>query len=159
LAGTKTGCKVCDDKVARVAVDETLAKGLSAEGTARLMTLRGYGVTGPTILKHKAHALVPVVPPNMTKRDLTALVVEKTIDAIENGDIAITDEKLWKNVGPGLKAQGEINKMKLHGDDRQTALVLAALLAGKATGYLAPIERRILLDDPGIIEGEATEVD
>lgn len=155
-------CMICDDKIACRAIDEELAKGLSGEALARLMTLRGFSVTAPTILSHAKHR-VPIPPPGVAKkkRDLALLVRDKVAERIENaeGDDEAMDSLLFSKGGQGaisvgLKAEAIIDKREARVDDKQTVLKLALLLAGGGQ-LLAPPE---LIEDGMTIEGEAREV-
>ena len=136
---------------------------MSGADTAKLMTYRGFKVSAKLVLEHKSHAVVPEAPPDLSSKGLGQLVMDETRKAIINKTITITDDKLWKNVGPGLKAEAEMNKVRLRGDDRGTVLKLWQILMKKSTGYLAPVELRQLPagDDPEgeIIDGEAVGLD
>jgi len=153
----KYSCKVCRDPIALRVVDEELSKGMSAAGVARLMTLRGFEVEAPTILSHKKHAPMASVQVEAaaTRRDLAILVRDRTYDAVDRGDIDITD-KAWRNVTPGLAAQKLIDQRESRGDDRKTAVALAMILSGASIG--GP-PAHLLGSGDDILEGEVVELE
>lgn len=147
-------CKICDDKIACRVINEEIGRRLSGAAIARLMTLRGFAVNAQTVNEHAKHMPAAEVPPNVAKgpRDLAVMVRDLTADAVENGDLSITDP-MWKNVQPGLKAQALLDNRANKTDDRKIAIVLALRMAGK----LAPADVR-LIEDGNTVEGEYTEV-
>lgn len=161
-------CKICDDKVARRAVDEELSKGMSYAAVARLMTLRGFPVTDKTVSDHRQHS-VPLPPPGVVsrKRDAAILLLDRMVSAVESlpvppdgGPDPILDKHLQPALQTALKAQSLIDRREARTDDRKVAFQLQVLLAGGPAGLLAPPE---LIDsdtddDDLVIEGEAVEV-
>lgn len=147
-------CKVCDDKVARRVVDEELGKGMSAAAVAKLMTLRGFSVGAPTVADHRKHAPMASVPAAaaQTKKDLAILVRDKTFDAVENGEISITDKE-WRNVQPGLAAQKLLDQRENKRDDHKTAIALAMILSGASSGG-PPAHLLDAGDEDMMIDGE-----
>lgn len=150
-------CKVCDDPLAKRAVEEELAKGMTGAAVARLMTLRGFQVGPAVIIDHKKHAPASTAPSGVAsnKRDLAILVRDKTFEAVERGDLDITD-KAWRNVAPGLAAQKLLDQRESKGDDRKTAIALAMILSGASAG--GP-PAHLLEGGEEIIEGEAVGLD
>jgi len=162
-------CKVCDDKIARRAVDEELSKGLSYAAVARLMTLRGFPVTDKTVGEHKQHA-VPLPPPGVAtqKRDAAVMLLDRMVSAVERlpepseGEPdPILDRRLQPALQTALKAQALLDRREARVDDRKATLQLHVLLAGGPAGLLAPpdLTDSETDDDDTIIEGEAVEVD
>lgn len=149
-------CKVCDDKVLRKVIDEEAGRGLNSVTISRLMTARGFPVSADMIRVHRKHSATANIPPGVaTGKDLAVLVRDKTVEAIENETLKITDPN-WRNIGPGMSAQGLIDKRANKTDDRKTAIALAMILSG-ATGGGAP--ERLLIEDGQTIEGSFEEVD
>jgi hypothetical protein len=139
------------------AVDEELARNMTAASIARLMTLRGTKMSPTIVLEHKKHAVTTPVPAGTitNKRDLAILVRDKTYDAVDRGDIDITD-KAWKNVTPGLAAQKLLDQRESRVDDRKTTIALAMILSGASIG--GP-PAHLLGAGPEVIEGEAVELE
>lgn len=161
-------CKVCDDKIARRAIDEELSKGLSYAAIARLMTLRGWPVTDKTVGDHRQHA-VPLPPPGVAtrKRDAAIMLLDRMVSAVESlpeppeGERdPILDRHLQPALQTALKAQALVDRREARTDDRKAAFQLQVLLAGGPAGLLAPPDLvDASEDDENVIEGEAVEVD
>jgi hypothetical protein len=147
-------CRICRNKVRKAGIDASLANGLGNAAVARDQTATGWAISPETVKGHREHYEVPlgVAKP----RDLAILVRDRTMDAIEDGRLAITDKDLWKNVNPGLKAQSLLDVRASKTDDRQVAIAFATLLAGGIGGFLAPVALR--LEDGNVIDGDAVEV-
>jgi hypothetical protein len=154
----KFRCKVCDDKAAAKAVDEELRKGVSAAGVAKLMTMRGFAVTAPTILGHKQHAVQSQVaaPPDLKKRDLAVMVRDKVADLVEDDEIDFLDKNHMAAVGMGLKAQAEINKQVNKAENKE--FKLSIFLSGASLGRLG-VPAALLIDDGNTVDGEFEPVD
>lgn len=153
-------CMVCDDKLACRAVDEELEKGMSGAAVARLMTLRGFQVTAPTINEHNKHRQ-PMATPDVarTKKDLATLLRDKIMEKVENNpEFDILDKEVQPALKTGLMAEGLIDKRVARTDDKKAAIQIAVLLAGGPAGLLAPPDLRGDEDD-NVIDGEAVEVD
>ena len=150
---------ICDDKVACRAIDEELERGMTGAALARLMTLRGFEVTAPTVLQHAKHRQ-PIAPPGVAtrKRDLALLVRDKAYTMAENmPDELFADKGVQGALTVGLRAEALLDKREARTDDRKSVIQLAILLAGGPAGLLAPPE--LTSGDDDIIEGTAEEVD
>ena len=147
-------CRICRNKVRKPGIDASLANGLGNAAISRDQTTTGWEISPELVKGHREHYEVPlgVAKP----RDLAILVRDRTMEAIEDGRLAITDKDLWKNVNPGLKAQSLLDVRASKTDDRQVAIAFATLLAGGIGGFLAPVALR--LEDGNVIDGDAVEV-
>jgi hypothetical protein len=154
-------CMICDDKLACRAIDEELEKGMTGAALSRLMTLRGFEVTAPTVLQHAKHRQ-PMAPPGVakTKKDLATLVRDRVLQKIENDKFDILDKEIQPALKTGLMAEGLLDKREARTDDKKQVIQLAVLLAGGAAGLVAPPE---LTDggepDDEVFEGEAVRLD
>lgn len=148
-------CTVCRNKVRRPLVDAALAGGLSGAAIARDMMSTGWPVSPDSINHHREHYQVPV-PVGSHGRDLAIVVRDLTLEAVEDGRLSITDDKLWKNVGPGLKAQDTLDKRAAKANDRAAMIAVAQMLLGG--GRDVP-EDMLELEDGSTIEGEFQELD
>lgn len=146
-------CGICKDKAACRAVDEELAKGATGEFVARLMTLRGWPTTAPTVNGHRKHAVGAAdgVIAAKTQRDLARVVRDKALELFDNGDLALTDREHVPGITAGLKAQAELNKQANKSDDRKTGIAIAMILSGATSG--GPPEH-LLIGDGNVIDGE-----
>lgn len=149
-------CKTCANKVRRPGIDAALAVGISAEQVARDQTETGFSITAAAIAQHKRHSVPPpeVVHPGIKGRDLAIVVRDMTLDAVESGAISPLDDKLWKNVSPGLAAQKILDQREAKKDDRKVIVAFGLMIAG-GSQRTAPAA---LLGDGMTIEGEAEEV-
>jgi len=149
-----TGCRICDDKVLRRAVDEEIAKGLAYAGTARLMTARGFPLSPTTVSSHvngrhkEDYAPVPAAA-TVSKRDAAAIIKNRLLDAIEaDPDLDILDRDVQSALSTALKAQGLEDKREQKKVTQNFWLSVGAGLQGVSG----------LLEDSNTIEGTAVEV-
>lgn len=152
-------CMVCDDKVACRAIDDELAKGLTYAALSRLMTLRGFDVSAPTLSQHDKHR-APGPPPDVAKRkrDLAIMVRDKVADKVESETFDILDRDNQSAIKSGLLAQKMLDTREARTDDRKVAFAIATLLAGGGpAGFLAPPD--LVGEDENVIEGEAVEIE
>lgn len=152
-----TGCKVCDDKAARLTIDAYLEQGLTYTTIARSLTLRGFDVSDVTISNHNKHRS-PSVDPRIKapKRDAAIIVKNKVLDALEameEGDIL--DKDLQPALNTALKAQAIEDKREAVKAKTTSADMARAILAA-LTGAGVPTPQ---LEDGKTIEGEFEEVD
>lgn len=148
---------ICDDKVAKRAIDEDLERGLTFVGLARLMTLRGFAVSAATVGHHNSHREPSVrSDAKVAKRDAAIIIRDKLLDAMdvaegdENSRFHILAKDSQGAIANALKAQVVIDK-------RDNVKVQNNFWVNLYTGQQT--ERPVLLDDPSIFEGRATEIE
>lgn len=163
------GCKICDDIPTRIVIDEELAKGNSFAFIERVMKMRGFSVTGPTIAKHKRHqhdyldplnenagvevAPAGAPPPGVTKKDLATLLKDrmtKVIETMEDEDLVSKDMQPF--IGNAIKTQATLDKREGRKQGTQT---FALLLAGAIAERMGVPQ----IAGPVTIEGEAEEIE
>jgi hypothetical protein len=148
-----TGCKVCDDIALKGGVDELLEGKAPYTQIARRMTARGFPVSADIVSSHDKHRHEYPTKSQTTieRRDVAAIIRDKmtqTIVAMNPGDMFEKD--LQPALGTALKAQAIIDKRETKKPQQNFFI---ELYMGQRVGPAA------LLDDPNVIDGEATEVE
>ncbi len=163
-AGPAAGkCLICANLPLKDMVNARFAEGASVTGVAREVHDAGYHVSYMTVRVHREHVNTPQMAVSLAKqegarpKDLAIVVRDKTLEAVENGELTPTDTN-WKNVTPGLQAQNLLDKREQKVDDRKTALLLAELLYGARPGAISAPPERLLISDGEDIEAEFVEL-
>lgn len=161
-AAERRRCSICQNKVRKPIIDAALDKGLSNAIIARDMTETGWPLGPLIVARHRRHyfATTParvvdgiVVPARIREKDLAIIVRDRTLEAIEDGRLDIESDN-WSNVGPGLRAQGQIESRTTNKNDRKALLAIGIMLLGG--GRPVP-EEALGIEDGLTIEGEFTE--
>ena len=148
------GCMVCDDKAACAVIDELLEKSFTYAYVARVMTLRGFSITAPTIGRHDKHRGATALPEVVKrKRDFAIMVRDKAADLLEDDKLDLTNKDTVPGINAGLKAQAALDKREANRPKQGLADVLLALL-GALKG-----EPPKQLTEGEVIEGSAVEVE
>lgn len=156
---TKQGCIICESEPLGLAFNPLLERGYSAKATRMRLDEAFPEVTLRALNNHRRHHLAPNPFGEdghpLPRQDLARLIVERTTEAIENGDLEPGDRDWSAGVTPGLAAQRVIDQRESNRDAKQLLAALAsALMGGSPTGFLAP---KALIGD-GAIEGEFEEI-
>jgi hypothetical protein len=156
-------CVICVTLPLKDMVNARFAEGASVSGVSREVHDAGYHVSYMSVRVHREHTNTPQMSQSLAKqdgakpRDLAIVVRDRTLEAVENGELNVTDSN-WKNVTPGLQAQNLLDKREARVDDKKTAELLARLLYGAPGVQVLPPER-LLIADGSDIEGEFTVVE
>lgn len=155
----KDGCLICENEHMWLVIDPLLDRGYSAKLVRIRLEESLPEASVRVILNHRRHHLAPDPfgdPKAPKSTDLAKLVVERTIEAVESGDLEPGDRDWSAGVTPGLAAQRVVEQRESQRDAKQLlAALAAALMGGSPTGFLAPAG---LIGD-GAIEGDFEEVD
>lgn len=154
----KQGCVICETEALWLVINPMLDRGYSAKLVRIRLDEAFPEVSTRRILDHRRHHLAPDPfgdPKAPKSTDLAKLIVERTIEAVENGDLEPGDRDWSAGVTPGLAAQRVVEQREQNKDAKQLlASLAAALMGGSPTGFLAPVA---LIGD-GTIEGEFEDV-
>ena len=162
MAGKPIRCQVCVNLPLKDFINARFGEGVAVQPTWKQAREAGYKLTYAAVRIHREHTNTPQMQMALSKaegvkpRDLAVVVRDRTLEAVESGELQITDSN-WRNITPGLQAQSLLDKREQKVDDRKTALLLAEILYGGATGLATPPER-LLISDGEDIEGEFVEV-
>lgn len=156
-------CTICHSPL-RELIDAKLQQGISFSAIERATIDLGRRYDRETIGRHYSHAKDWFVAErdaaqNKNKRDLAIVVRDKTLEAVESGELQVGDRS-WKNVVPGLQAQSLLDRREQKKDTNKTAIEIAMLLSGAVVPGLTEGAGPLLLDEGDlIIEGEMVEVE
>jgi hypothetical protein len=138
---------------------------MSDLGIARLMTLRGFEITAPTVGDHRKRHWQPAPPPEaklhggdaaIFVRDAQMKALEKTL-ALPDGDDRILDKDIQPAVKSMLTAQRDIDRRVGRTNNQKTQIAIALLLSG-AEGGRDAIPEHLRIGDGQTVEGDFTEV-
>ena len=150
------GCKVCDDRVLRTAVDELLDQKETFSFISRVMTARGFPVSANVASSHASHRYLYAAPEatKVEQRDIAKLIQQKTGDAIAEMSVPdLLDKDNQAAIANALKAQVIIDKRAAAQKKIGTGEALLSILAALSAGVPLP-----QLEDGLVIDSTAVEV-